>query len=230
MPNNTATSNLGDLKSAGAAYAEQARNRVDFRGTKPNSQIAQDSSGRMPELNLQPDNALRWFSEPGACGTMPPPVLLNWLTDPGLLTARLRQQCGADFRLEVIEAIAHQPPAGPHEELRRIVLWCGDQPCIYAETLLPEPTTAAHPWLKELGNEPLGETLQTRSDVSRSGFEYALLAPAQMPFTLSGQNDADLWARRSSFFVGGTSLLVTEIFLPGVLECTVRRARTVDQN
>ena len=184
----------------------------------------------MPELNIQPDNTLRWFNEPVACGTVPPPVLLSWLTDPGLLTARLRQQCGADFRLEVIEAISHQPPVSQHEELRRIVLWCGDQPCVYAETRLPEPTTAAHPWLKELGNEPLGETLQTRSDVSRSGFEYAFFAPAHLPFTLSGQNDCDLWARRSRFFVGDTSLLVTEIFLPGVIECAVQRTRTVDQN
>jgi hypothetical protein len=37
MPNNTATSNLGDLKFAGTADDEQAANRVDFRRTKPNS-------------------------------------------------------------------------------------------------------------------------------------------------------------------------------------------------
>ena len=182
----------------------------------------------MPELNLQPDKTLRWFSEPGAHGAVPPPVLLSWLTDPGLLTARLRQQCGTNFRLEVLEAIAHQSPASQHDELRRIVLWCGDEPCVYAETLLPDDTTAAHPWLKELGNEPLGETLQTRSDLSRSTFEYAFLTPAQMPATLPGQNDTSLWARRSSFYIGDTSLLVTEIFLPGIVECSAQRPRAVD--
>ena len=176
----------------------------------------------MPELNLQPDNAIHWHSEPGVRGAVPAPEMRDWLTDPGLLTARLRRQCGASFRLEVLENNSHQPLASQHNELRRIVLWCGNHACIYAETLLPEVTTAENPWLKELGNEPLGESLQTRSNVSRGPFEYALLTRTQMPIDLPGQNDPDRWARRSEFFIGHTSLLVTEIFLPGILDCAVR--------
>ena len=184
----------------------------------------------MPELNLQPDNSITWFSEPLCNGTVPPPALLDWLTDPGLLTARLRQQCGADFRLEVMQESSHQPVTREQGELRQIVLWCGDRACIYAETLLPASTIEQHPWLTELGSEPLGETLRSRSDVSRGTFEYALLAPAHLPVDLTGHNESELWARRSAFFVGGTSLLVTEIFLAGVVECTTRHARAVDQN
>jgi len=176
----------------------------------------------MPELNLQPCDAIRWFSAPDDRGSPTDPVLREWLTDEGLLTGRLRRQCGVDFRLEVIEDSSRQSPGSRHDEIRRIVLWCGDQACVYAETLLPATTTAKLPWLRELGKEPLGETLQRRLDARRSEFEYALLAPTQLPVELPAQIDIELWARRSEFYVGDTSLLVTEIFLPGILECSTR--------
>jgi chorismate--pyruvate lyase len=182
----------------------------------------------MPVLNPQPDSAIDWFSEPGDAATHPGAKLYGWLTDTGLLTARLRRQCGANFRLTVIEDHVGAQPGSSTDKLRRIVLWCGDQPCIYAETLLPLTTTAEHPWLKELGDEPLGETLQTRSDVTRGSFEFALLTAAQLPADLPAQTDAALWARRSEFFVGNTSLLVTEVFLPGFVECVIQHMRPAD--
>lgn len=184
----------------------------------------------MPELNLQPDDAIRWFSAQEDMGSPTDPVLREWLTDEGLLTGRLRRQCGVDFRLEVIEDSSRQSPGSRHDETRRIVLWCGDQPCIYAETLLPEKTTAKLPWLRELGKQPLGETLQRRQAARRGEFEYALLAPTQLPVGLPVQIDIDLWARRSEFYVGDTSLLVTEIFLPGILECATHGTPAEDQN
>ncbi len=182
----------------------------------------------MPVLNPQPDSAIDWFSEPGDAATHPGPELYGWLTDTGLLTARLRRQCEDNFRLTVIEDHVGAQPDSNTDKLRRIVLWCGDQPCIYAETLLPLTTTAEHPWLKELGDEPLGETLQTRSDVTRGSFEFALLTAPQLPADLPAQTDGALWARRSEFFVGNTSLLVTEVFLPGFAECVIHQMRAAD--
>ena len=184
----------------------------------------------MPELNLQPDDATRWFSAPEDLRSPTDPVLREWLTDEGLLTGRLRRQCGVDFRLEVIEDSSRRAAASRHDEIRRVVLWCGDQACVYAETLLPETTTAKLPWLRALGKEPLGETLQRRLDARRGEFEYALLAPTQLPVELPAQIDIDLWARRSEFCVGDTSLLVTEIFLPGILECATHGTAAEDKN
>jgi chorismate--pyruvate lyase len=182
----------------------------------------------MPVLNPQPDSAIDWFNEPGDAGAYPGPELYGWLTDTGLLTARLRQQCGNNFRLAVIEDYAGAEPGNNTDKLRRIVLWCGDRPCIYAETLLPQTTTAEHPWLKELGDEPLGETLQTRSDVNRGSFEFASLTAAQLPADIPAPTDGALWARRSEFFVGNTSLLVTEVFLPDFVECVIHHVRSAD--
>jgi len=184
----------------------------------------------MPELNLQPDDAIRWFRTPEDLRSPADPILREWLTDEGLLTGRLRRQCGVDFRLEVIEESFRQSPGSRQDEIRRIVLWCGDQACVYAETLLPETTTAKLPWLRELGKEPLGETLQRRLDARRGEFEYALLTPRQQPVELPVQIDINLWARRSEFHVGETSLLVTEIFLPGILEYATHGIPAEDQN
>jgi len=171
--------------------------------------------------NLQPCAAILWLTEPKVPGEKPRPVLRSWLTDTGLLTPRMRRLCADEFRLEVLEDDA--TPAT--DTLRRVMLCCSDLPCIYAETFLPAETRAAHPWLCDLGSEPLGEVLQSRSDVSRGSFEYALLAPAQLPANAKVSDGSALWARRSVFTVGRESLTVTEIFLPGLIECENRHAR-----
>ena len=102
---------------------------------------------------------------------------------------------------------------------RRIILWCGNQPCIYAETCIPKSTTAAHPWLAQLGDEPLGEQLLQKTDVSRSDFVFALFPTEQLPAALDELKSEALWARRSDFSIGTDALTVTEVFLPGILDC-----------
>lgn len=171
--------------------------------------------------NLQPRAAILWLTEPQSPDAKPRPLLRSWLTDTGLLTPRMRRLCADEFRLQVLEDDATQAT----DTLRRVMLCCGDLPCIYAETFLPAKTRAAHPWLCELGSESLGEALQSRSDVSRGRFEYALLPSEQLPVTAKAGDESVLWARRSVFTVGHESLTVTEIFLPGLIECENRHAR-----
>jgi len=119
-------------------------------------------------------------------------------------------------------------PSGSLELIREVVLSCGDTPCIYAETRIPGITLEQHSWLGSLGNEPLGESLETRSHFSRSNFEYALLDPSLLPQAVPIAQPVALWARRSDFFSGETSLTVTEIFLPGILKCERKRANIAD--
>lgn len=171
--------------------------------------------------NLQPSSAIQWLTEPVSPGQRPEPALLSWLTDTGLLTARMRRLCVSNFRLEVLE----DNPTLATDTVRRVILCCGELPCIYAETYLPTATRIAHPWLCSLGSEPLGEALQSRPDVSRGNFEFALLARPQLPAETRVKNVAALWARRSVFTLGREPLTVTEIFLPGVTECESRRVR-----
>ena len=66
---------------------------------------------------------------------------------------------------------------------------------------MPDSTLCAHPWLAELGDSALGETLSDLSGVERSSYEYAWL-PVDEAVTARALRDAEikpagLWARRS---------------------------------
>ena len=178
----------------------------------------------MSVQSLQISSSIQWLNEPHIPGMSPAPLLQSWLTDNGLLTARMRRLCKNNFRLEVLEDDASLAT----DTLRRVILLCADVPCIYAETFLPAATRAAHPWLRGLGSEPLGEVLQSRPEVSRGAFEYALLASPQLPADASINKARSLWARRSVFTVGREPLTVTEIFLPGIVECENQRVQISD--
>jgi chorismate--pyruvate lyase len=168
----------------------------------------------------RPDAGI-WESEPGLAGPPLDDVMCSWLLEPGLLTTRLRTQCGNKFRLQLVNE-SHSDD-DPQALYRQVALCCGDEPCIYAESRIPLETANAHFWLRDLGNEPLGERLQEKTDVSRSAFDYAYLLPDVLPEWIRRYADEDkheLWARRSEFFIGEHSLQVTEYFLPGLLDYT----------
>jgi len=164
---------------------------------------------------VKPLTADHWQTTPEATGGQPSPVMQSWLAESGLITSRLRSACGAPFSLEVLN---QSTPGQEKTAHRQIVLWCGETPCIYAETLIPAETANAFPWLLELGDEPLGERLSTQPDVQRSAFRYSFRTPASVPVAISNGEDY-FWARRSDFQLGHHSLTVTEVFLPGINSC-----------
>jgi chorismate--pyruvate lyase len=185
----------------------------------------------MTAQNQQPSQeqliAEAWETEPDFAGRQPSDLIRSWLNEPGLLTARMRAQCDNDFRLEVLrdntpgtnQSGTNESGSDQSELHRQVILWCDKQPCIFAETSIPANTATTHPWLRELGDEPLGERLQSQPDVSRSLFVYALVDISQLPAQLADCGETELWARRSDFYIGEDLLTVTEIFLPGITDC-----------
>jgi chorismate-pyruvate lyase len=176
----------------------------------------------------QPNDATLWHHEPEQTGAQPQPVLRGWLKETGLLTTRLRRQCESNFRLEVLDANANSDQPLNDSIHRQVTLHCGDQPCIYAETVIPAATAARHPWLNELGDEPLGERLQAQPDVRRSEFRFARLLADSLPPELADRQDAPLWARQSDFHISEVSITVTEIFLSGLVASENRRMKLAD--
>lgn len=156
-----------------------------------------------------------WNDTPDAAGCRPDANTLSWLTETGLLTRRLEDICGDAFNMQVLRDQPCSVSAGLHRE---VLLCCGKQACIYAITDVPAATLEVHGWLAELGGEPLGESLQSRTAVSRSRFAYALLDTGELPEIVAASNPA--WARRSSFLIGNDALNVTEIFLAGLNNCS----------
>ena len=97
---------------------------------------------------------------------------------------------------------------------------CADEVWVFGQTVIPDSTLSAHPWLAELGESALGETLSDLSGIERSSYEYAWL-PADDAVASRALRDADikpsgLWARRSRISIRGAPMLVQELFLPAM--------------
>jgi chorismate-pyruvate lyase len=91
---------------------------------------------------------------------------------------------------------------------------------VFAQTVTPDSTLCRHPWLAELGDTALDETLQGLSGVVRSSYEYAWV-PVDDPLTARALREAEvkpagLWARRSRVALRGAPLLMQEVFLPAM--------------
>lgn len=163
-----------------------------------------------------------------------PPALTapldSWLTEPGLLTERLRALSTAPLRLRLVrqgligaETVASAPlDLGTGNVFVREIELCVDgTPLIFAQTLVPDATLAHFPWLAELGDSPLGETLSVLDGIARAAFEYALL-PAIHPLASTAERElpesarATVPARRATVSLRGLPILVQELFLPAL--------------
>ncbi len=165
------------------------------------------------------------------CAARVPAPLGPWLAEPGLLTSRVRAQCGPDARLRLLRL--EPAPLDPGVALRlgvddsmcllrEIEFTCGARRWVFAQSVFPQSTVNSHPWLRELGDRGLGESLSAIEDVRREPIEYLQL-PAGHPLArvaLPESADAvSLWARRAVYRLGGLPILVQEVFLPALGRC-----------
>ncbi|WP_445428547.1 chorismate--pyruvate lyase family protein [Alishewanella sp. HL-SH05] len=157
-----------------------------------------------------------------AATSLLPTSLAPWLLESGSLTARLKAH-STSFRLQVIAETAAVLPhflqasfPKPVQQCvcREVLMWCNEQPVVYAQSWLPKQSMQHIQALVALGEQPLGELLFQFDDVSRSAIEVAQLALTK---GFAGVAPGHFWARRSVFSVAEQPLLVAEVFLPGVL-------------
>lgn len=156
-------------------------------------------------------------------------ALRTWLIGKGLLTARLRAACGERFTMHVVDQWTGLISSTQKNVLRvsdtaglfrDVEMFCGDLVWAFEQTLMPDATLCTHPWLAELGDAALAETLGDLSGVERSSYEYAWL-PAEDALTARALRDAQikpagLWARRARVSLRGAPLLIQEVFLPAL--------------
>lgn len=156
--------------------------------------------------------------------------LRAWLTVPDSLTRQL-VAVSQEFRVRVIcqgqeASLCRAYSAGHRVWVRDVLLELDGQPVIFAHTELSTaqrgPLTR---WLARLGTRSLGSLLFTHPGFRRSAIHYCRLdrrhplyrraaAVAELPSTV--------WARRSCHVLAGQSVLVTEIYLPGIRGFAVR--------
>ena len=185
----------------------------------------------MQSAALQDDPGIaRWSERLETFEPQADPTVAAWLSEPGLLTERLRACCTGHPGLAVVAEIeatmsradsALLQAAGPAALVREIELTCDGHPWVFAQTLIPAAILARHRWLSTLGDTALGERLAAIPGILRGPLEFARLTPAVALYRRALRQRTNppqqLWARRSWFAIGGDRLLVQEVFLPEAL-------------
>lgn len=155
-----------------------------------------------------------------------------WLNDRGSLTQRIQQHCerftvhpvrSGLGRIALDESaligIAPQRLAWSRE----VFLYADNRPVVFAHSVCaPQDLRGAWSAARSLGNKPLGALLFAHPLVGRRPLHYKALRSTHKLYqraavVLSNPPDR-LWARRSLFYLHGAPLLVTEVFLPGILD------------
>ncbi|MGA8862901.1 MAG: chorismate lyase [Gallionella sp.] len=168
-----------------------------------------------------------WRGAALGCG----PELGPWLRDRGSLTQRIRERCTHFAVHNMRSGLARIAPdesallgLAPHQLAwsREVFLYADGRPVVFAHSAL----ALAHlrsVWseVRTLGNKPLGALLFAHPLVERRPLHYRFLRSTHRLYRRAVAMQADpphrLWARRSLFYLGDAPLLVTEVFLPGIL-------------
>lgn len=155
--------------------------------------------------------------------------LRPWLIGKGPLAVRLKSVCAERFALHLVDqwtgilSPSHKSALRVEDNaglFRDEEMCSGRSVWVFSQTIVPDSTLSVHPWLAELGDLALGETLNDLSGVERSAYEYAWL-PIEEAVTARALRDAQikpagLWARRVRIALRGAPLLTQELFLPSM--------------
>ena len=158
-------------------------------------------------------------------------ALVPWLRDHGSLTLRIQQRCN-HFAVRPVRSglarIAYGESAllgmAPQQLAysREVFLYADGRPVVFAHsTCATQHLRGAWAALGGLGNKPLGTMLFAHPLVERKSLRFKALHsphPLYRRAAMSTDIPPKLWARRSLFYLHGTPLLVTEVFLPDILK------------
>lgn len=171
-----------------------------------------------------------WHSHVNKCAASA--QVCDWLTNQQSLTSRLVARC-AQFQVQRLQQHAARCLPDECEAIglskrirvmeRDVLLRCDGVAVVYAHTVVPLTANASQwPLFASLGNKSLGTTLFSDPLVVRGALNFALLRTTHplmrriASLNLLGSQTTTLHARRSLFTRHGSSLLVTEVFLPAI--------------
>jgi chorismate--pyruvate lyase len=158
--------------------------------------------------------------------------LKPWLIDHGSLTRRIEQRCDR-FSVTLLRQLAAAPahdergmidvPGAADCIVREVSLNCGGRPLVFAHSVLSlSAVCGAWRMVSRIGHRPLGAALFGDPGIKRFPLHFRRLRDGdklyQRACTLLEHAPAALWARRSLFVSRAAPLLVTEVFLPAILE------------
>lgn len=187
---------------------------------------------RMKPKQARPFQAIQWLPAERLAQLPVDANLQTWLVGKGPLSMRLKAACGARFALRLVDQWTGLLTGSQKLGLRAtdnaglfrdVEMSCGGNVWVFAQTVTPDSTLCLHPWLAELGDTALDETLEGLSGVQRNSYEYAWLpsddGPGGVTLAARALCDAEvkprgLWARRARVALWGAPLLMQEVFFP----------------
>jgi len=197
-------------------------------------------SARFAGIIRTPDVTTRPLLKPWI--TPPPPAhhpLHPWLVSAGSLTARITAHLGP-MRVDVRFQGARRPARdearliGLSEKrlahVREVVLSVDGRPLVFAHSIAtPRDLRGAWRAVTRLGTRPLAAALFADRRVQREALQFCHIGRHHYLYKRV-QNaglapPSALWARRSLFEFRGKPLLVTEVFLPSILQPDRARGR-----
>lgn len=164
---------------------------------------------------------------------MPPrDAYRSWMAETGSLTQRIRRACPADapfavhvLRQESATALQDEYPLlhlrpGRNTTVREVLLLSGARAVVFAHTVALRG--AGGRLLNRVGGRSLGSVLFSDPRVHAGTLRFRSV-DARHPLYRAARchamnTPARLWARRALFRKGHALLLVTEVFLPAILE------------
>lgn len=158
-------------------------------------------------------------------------ALLPWLHDHGSLTQRIQLHC-KNFAVHPqhsgLARIAYDESALlgiPPRQLaysREVFLHADGMPVVFAHsTCATEHLHGVWAAIAGLGSQSLGSMLFSHPQVERRPLHFKALRshhPLYQRASAAEETPSMLWARRSLFYLHDAPLLVTEVFLPGILK------------
>jgi len=179
---------------------------------------------------LKQTNSVNWYLKNQLFQQKIPPKMMGWLMDEQSLTERLITSCSAPFSVKVLKQCWIVPARSEQKLLsiaprhmvllRQVILYCGEQPVVFAHSLIPLKTLKGrHRRLGCLNTKPLGKYLFSKPYLKRSALQWSLIKQSSLMHDLiaeSNQLQGDVWGRRSLFHLKQKKLLVSEYFLPAI--------------
>lgn len=160
-----------------------------------------------------------------------PAEVASWVSLETSMTARIADVAARPIDVEVLrqaqaplrpdEAPLFADPAAP-ALIREVCLSAAGQPLLVARTALTSTKLQTHPTILKLGNKALGSLLFSGPRPCPFTLrEFAWLTPGDPLFDLVASRHpagaAGYWGRRTLFWLFEEPLLVTEVFLPELL-------------
>lgn len=150
-----------------------------------------------------------------------PPALQPWISDSGSFMQRARRFC-LNPEIKVLRQEWRYPDENERTLLqlkprryvfsREVLIHHHNLALLFAQTVISaEMLSGAERQLRYLGTKALGTILFAYPDLQRSAFEVS-------SYQLPEYSLQPLWGRRSIFYFREKQLLLSEVFLPGLVD------------